>query len=99
MFLCLNIDEFNSKFNFNLNFSCYSYLGFINYGPAEFGQTLNLADNCNGMEVTIHEFLHALGYYHEHSRPDRSDYITINMSNVLPGEDLIDEFDEFALYF
>ncbi|XP_066914069.1 nematocyst expressed protein 6-like [Clytia hemisphaerica] len=64
---------------------CYSYLGFINYGPAEYGQTLNLADDCNGMEVTIHEFLHALGYYHEHSRPDRSDYITLNMSNILPG--------------
>ena len=29
-----------------------------------------------------HELLHAYGLYHEHLRPDRSDYIKINYNNI-----------------
>ena len=51
---------------------CWSYVGMIG-GK----QKLNLGDWCldesrgGGTGVVEHEFLHALGVYHEQARPDR----------------------------
>ncbi len=33
--------------------------------------------------VIIHEWLHCLGFYHEQSRPDRGNFVTINCGNIL----------------
>jgi len=37
---------------------------------------------CTSVETTIHELLHALGFAHEHNRPDRDKYIRINEDNL-----------------
>ena len=36
----------------------------------------------------VHEFLHVLGAYHEHNRPDRDDYIKINWQLVTDAKDV-----------
>ena len=33
----------------------------------------------------LHEILHALGVYHEHTRPDRDSFVTINYNNIQSG--------------
>ena len=48
--------------------SCWSYVGMVGGR-----QELNLGDWCFnvGTGTVEHEFIHALGVYHEQTRPDR----------------------------
>lgn len=34
----------------------------------------------------VHEIAHSLGFFHEHSRPDRDDYVTVHWDNIEGGE-------------
>lgn len=44
-----------------------------------------LAPSCFKSDFIIaHEGLHAIGFYHEHSRPDRDQFLTIHEQNVKP---------------
>ena len=60
---------------FNIAEGCSSFIGrqggpqVINIGPCSFGSI-------------VHEILHAAGMFHEQSRSDRDQYITINWDNI-----------------
>jgi hypothetical protein len=47
-------------------------------------QYVNLASGCSTGN-TIHELLHALGMFHEHTRCDRDTYVIINTANITSG--------------
>lgn len=47
-------------------------------------QEVKIKTNDEG--TVIHEVMHALGFFHEHSRADRDHYISINTSNIRPDK-------------
>ncbi|KAM7318676.1 hypothetical protein ACRRTK_021788 [Alexandromys fortis] len=47
------------------------------------GQNLSIGSGCDHKAIIEHELLHALGFYHEQSRTDRDDYVTIHWDEIL----------------
>ncbi|XP_049830125.1 hatching enzyme 1.2-like [Schistocerca gregaria] len=54
-------------------------------GPVGGEQTVSLGPGCVYKGIVQHELMHALGFWHEQSRSDRDDYVTVLLHNVIPG--------------
>lgn len=67
-----------------------SYVGLAG-GKQEIEISIASTLDCVNRSVIEHESLHALGFWHEQSRPDRDDFIRVLFANVLPGYE--DQFD------
>ena len=60
---------------------CWSYVGMIGGS-----QDISIAPGCTSL-IPVHEIFHALGRWHEQSRPDRDNFVTVNLNNVPAGND------------
>jgi len=77
-----NAANYENYISFELSGGCASYVG-MKGGE----QSVWLADNCTVGSI-IHEIGHAIGLFHEHTRPDRDNYVTVNLSNVSAGKEI-----------
>lgn len=61
-------------------FSCASAIG--KQGGR---QTIHIGKDCRVIGTVEHETMHALGFIHEHSRPDRDKYLDVKWDNIEQG--------------
>lgn len=66
---------------YHCSIRCWSYVG-----DFQTGQIVSIGRNCEYKHIVEHELLHALGFYHEQSRSDRDDYVTIWWNEVIVGK-------------
>uniref|UniRef100_A0A8C7EUZ3 Meprin A subunit n=1 Tax=Neovison vison TaxID=452646 RepID=A0A8C7EUZ3_NEOVI len=62
---------------------CWSSVGNRHMGK----QQLSIGANCDRIATVQHEFLHALGFWHEQSRSDRDDYVRIMWDRIQSGKE------------
>ncbi|XP_052442213.1 meprin A subunit beta-like [Carassius gibelio] len=81
---CIDFKPWDGEPNYIFVFKgkgCYSYVGNQRMGK----QKLSIGAGCDNLGTVEHEFLHALGFWHEQSRSDRDDYVTIMLDQIKEG--------------
>ncbi|XP_076817932.1 uncharacterized protein LOC143463339 isoform X2 [Clavelina lepadiformis] len=73
---------------------CSSYVGRVGGG-----QQVSIGQNCDINQGTIlHEFMHALGFWHEQSRGDRDNHVIIVWDNIRSGAEINFQKQEEGLW-
>ena len=54
-------------------------------GNREKGQKITLSTGRSSIEDIVHDLFRTLGRYHEHQRPDRDKFVSVNWENIQPG--------------
>ncbi|EGT57861.1 hypothetical protein CAEBREN_01419 [Caenorhabditis brenneri] len=62
---------------------CCSYVGRRGEGP----QAISIGKNCDKFGIVVHELGHVVGFWHEHTRPDRDGYVDIFYKSIQTGQD------------
>ncbi|KAJ8272787.1 hypothetical protein GJAV_G00093440 [Gymnothorax javanicus] len=83
---CIDFKQWEGEPNYISVFKgsgCFSSVGNRRVGK----QRLSIGTNCDRIATIEHEFLHALGFWHEQSRSDRNDYVTIMWDRISEGRE------------
>ncbi|XP_065090087.1 blastula protease 10-like [Ochlerotatus camptorhynchus] len=73
---------------------CWSYVGFLGIGEQQLHLDPSAVDTgCFRIGTIVHEFIHALGFYHMQSATDRDDFVEILYENIQDGKE-----NNFAAY-
>ncbi|ETN61613.1 metalloproteinase [Anopheles darlingi] len=79
------LDELHYVTITNRNVGCYSGVG-----RAAMNQyniiNLQTPECMESVGTPVHELMHALGFFHEFTRPDRDEYVTVNITNLSPED-------------
>ena len=59
---------------------CSSFVGLVGGR-----QRVNIGSSCLRNGTILHQFMHVLGFWHEHTRYDRNDYVMVLQQNIKPG--------------
>ncbi|XP_061399860.1 protein tolkin [Musca vetustissima] len=62
---------------------CCSFVGKRGNGP----QAISIGRNCDKFGIVVHELGHVVGFWHEHTRPDREKHVIIEHNNIMKGQD------------
>nr|KAF6330467.1 meprin A subunit beta [Myotis myotis] len=83
---CIDFKPWTGETNYISVFKgsgCWSSVGNRRVGK----QSLSIGENCDRIATIQHEFLHALGFWHEQSRSDRDDYVSIMWDRIQSGKE------------
>ncbi|XP_055517540.1 LOW QUALITY PROTEIN: tolloid-like protein 2 [Leucoraja erinacea] len=50
-------------------------------------QAISIGKNCDKFGIVVHELGHVIGFWHEHTRPDRDGHVSIIRGNIQPGQE------------
>ncbi|EDV93120.1 dorsal-ventral patterning protein tolloid [Drosophila grimshawi] len=62
---------------------CCSFVGKRGNGA----QAISIGRNCDKFGIVVHELGHVVGFWHEHTRPDRKNHVVIERNNIMKGQD------------
>ncbi|OQR74359.1 tolloid protein 1-like [Tropilaelaps mercedesae] len=62
---------------------CCSFVGKRGNGP----QAISIGKNCDKFGIVVHELGHVVGFWHEHTRPDRDNHVHIIDKNIMQGQE------------
>ncbi|XP_013164435.1 PREDICTED: tolloid-like protein 1 [Papilio xuthus] len=62
---------------------CCSFVGKRGSGA----QAISIGKNCDKFGIVVHELGHVVGFWHEHTRPDRDNHVQIIRDNILSGQE------------
>jgi len=85
-FTCIRLEKRTNQYKYirykNDNRGCTSAVGMVSKSAHD----ISFSPSCWNKGTAIHETLHALGFWHEHSRPDRDDHVAILYDNISRGQ-------------